>query len=473
MCIRDRSYTELCGQVMSHYISEEDVPKAKLSELIAKSYDSANWSSDTGEVVPLVALDKHENICLLEQFHGPTCAFKDVALQFLGNLFEFFREPGTTITVLGATSGDTGGAAICGLRGKNGVQVCILHPEGKVAELQKLQMTSVIDKNVHNLAVDGDFDDCQNIVKTLFVDQELQSRTRLGAVNSINWARILAQIVYYFSAYFQWCKLKSKTPMQDTVDFVVPSGNFGNALAGFYAKQMGLPIGRLVIATNHNDILHRLIAEGDFSKNKSVPSRAPAMDITVPSNFERYLFMLGGCDPAVLKSWMTSVNAGDGLPLSDEQLSEMRSFLSSGRASDEEIDGTISALEQDIGMTVCTHTAVGLHVATKSLLPNQQLICFATAHHGKFGQSVEESLSKQPPMPPQLACLEEMTWRCVHIQNDKEQVKAYLKEVVIEPLQQKEESKAKDQACEAGCLVGAAALGAAVAAISMFCLLRK
>jgi len=426
----DLAYPDLCMEVMSHFISEEDVPKQALEKIIRKSY--VNTFSDE-RVVPLEKLGAdYDGICVLEQFHGPTCAFKDVALQFLGNLFEYFiSEDGGTITVLGATSGDTGGAAIEGLRGKTGVQVCILHPEGKVAEIQRLQMCSVLDSNVHNVAVDGDFDDCQSMVKKLFNDQELRSKTHLAAVNSINFARILAQVVYYFTAYFQWIKLQGKELMKDKVNFVVPSGNFGNALAGYYAKMLGLPIGKFVIATNQNDILHRLIENSDYSRKESVASIAPAMDITVPSNFERYLFLLSGSCPTTLASWMKSITDDKVLTLSDELMAQLRTEFSSGRASNEEITTTVAAMEEQTGVTFCTHTAVGIHVALNYEGQND-LICFATAHHGKFGATIAESLKKKPAVPPQLACLEGKVNRCVSCPNDSEKLKAFLIQCVIE-----------------------------------------
>jgi len=425
----DLEYPDLCMKVMAHFIPEDQVSKADLQKIINKSYVGEKWADP--KVVPLTELPNYDGICVLEQFHGPTCAFKDVALQFLGNLFEHFISEGHEhVTVLGATSGDTGGAAIEGLRGKEGVQVCILHPLGKVAEIQRLQMCSVLDKNVHNVAVVGDFDDCQSMVKKAFVDQELRGKTHLAAVNSINWARILAQVVYYFTAYFQWCKLKKKNLMVDKVSFVVPSGNFGNALAGYYAKKLGLPIHKFVIATNHNDILHRLIADGDYSRVESKPSVAPAMDITVPSNFERYLFNLSGNCAKTLNKWMTSVTKEGKLQLSDEEMVKLRSEFGSGRASDEEITKSVAELEQTTGETFCTHTAIGVRTAL-SYENSQDLICFATAHHGKFGETIAESQSKSPAVPKQLADLENTVNRCVQCPNDLAKLKEFLISDVI------------------------------------------
>merc|ERR1712166_162201 len=298
------AFPQLAEKVMGLFIENGEIPAADLKRLTEKSYSATVWSKP--EVTPLIELGE---LSVLEQFHGPTCAFKDVALQFVGNLFEFFLkrqnskkkagEPRAFITVVGATSGDTGGAAIFGLRGKSDVNVCILHPLGKIAPVQEMQMTSVLDKNVHNVAIEGGFDDCQAIVKKLFAaqkdDPELKA-LNLGAVNSINWARILAQIVYYFSGYHQWLAKKTERKYGDKVNFVVPTGNFGNALAGYYARRLGLPIGKILVATNRNDILHRFIDGGKYSKADECQfTDAPAMDITIPSNFERYLYTLGGC----------------------------------------------------------------------------------------------------------------------------------------------------------------------------------
>jgi threonine synthase len=264
--------------------------------------------------------------------------------------------------------------------------------------------------------------------------------------------------VYYFSAYFQWCKLQNKELMKDKVSFVVPSGNFGNALAGFYAKRMGLPINKFVIATNHNDILHRLIAEGDYSKKDSVPSKAPAMDITVPSNFERYLFWLGG-DAKTLKKWMGSINSPEGrLDLSEEHMTKLRSEFSSGRATNDQIDSTVAAIEQSTGITLCTHTAVGVHTALNHET-QQDLICFATAHHGKFGETIAESLNKKPDVPEQLTCLENKVSRCVSCPNDSDKLKSFLLSSVIE-------KPTVNSSCDISRLaVGVLALAAAISVV--------
>ena len=291
---KDYSFQQLAFAILSLYISPEEIPPTDLKALVEKSYSTFRHAA----ITPLHTCSPQLHI--LELFHGPTYAFKDVALQFLGNLFEFFlsrrnarlppdAEP-ETITILGATSGDTGSAAIYGLRSKPSISIFILHPRGRVSPIQEAQMTTVLDANVNNLAVQGTFDDCQDIVKQLFNDAEFKTKYKLGAVNSINWARILAQIVYYFSAYFQ----ARRAGITSELQFVVPTGNFGDVLAGWYAKKMGLPMNKLGIATNANDILARFWKKEEFSKGDEgvLETHSPAMDIVVSSNFERLLWYL-------------------------------------------------------------------------------------------------------------------------------------------------------------------------------------
>ncbi|KAJ1797648.1 threonine synthase, partial [Coemansia sp. RSA 2599] len=289
-------FAKLAAEIITLFVGT-DLTASEVEQLTAKSYATF----DTPEVTPLVDLDPASNTHVLELFHGPTFAFKDVALQFLGNLFEFFLERKNAregqvdkykITVVGATSGDTGSAAIYGLRGKKNVSVFILHPKGRVSPIQEAQMTTVLDANVHNVSIEGTFDDCQDIVKQLFGRADFKRDHSLGAINSINWARILAQITYYFYAYFTLVREKGA----DAVPvFVVPSGNFGDILAGYYAKSLGLPVGRLAIATNANDILDRFLHSGVYEKNAEqgvLATPSPAMDILVSSNFERFLWYL-------------------------------------------------------------------------------------------------------------------------------------------------------------------------------------
>jgi len=306
-----------------------------------------------------------------------------------------------------------------------------------------LQMTTVLDKNVHNVAVDGNFDNCQDIVKALFKEQENDSAfkdsVRLGAVNSINWARILAQIVYYFSGYYQWLAQDKTREFGDEVSFVVPTGNFGNALAGYYAKQLGLPIKKIVVATNANDILHRFIENDDYTKRQCVATSAPAMDITVPSNFERYLYDLCGKNGATMQRWMQEVSTTGTFDLSfggdkAKRLTELREIFVSFRADDQEIAAVQKDHFERFQMAHCPHTAVGIHAAQllKKAKPDSgELICMATAHHGKFGVALQEAEKMEPALPKQLKELQGQPTRLMTCPNDKQQVKKLLCECVV------------------------------------------
>nr|GAT45959.1 tryptophan synthase beta subunit-like PLP-dependent enzyme [Mycena chlorophos] len=422
------SFVDLSVAVLSLYISRDEISEADLRALVQKSYSTFRHP----DITPLAKLDDKRYV--LELFHGPTFAFKDVALQLLGNLFEFFLlrrnarkaagEKPEKLTVVGATSGDTGSAAIYGLRNKANISIFILHPKGRVSPIQEAQMTTVTDANVHNIAVQGTFDDCQDIVKTLFGDVEFNATHRLGAVNSINWARILAQTVYYFLAYFQ---LQAQLPAGSSpeIQFVVPTGNFGDILAGYYAKRMGLPMGKLVVATNANDILARFWNAGKYEKADSeLPvsdghqsgvkeTLSPAMDILVSSNFERLLWYLAyenatGEDEAsrkkagsaTLAGWMSAMKS-DGrvqIPFSVFELAR-RDFFAE-RISDEETLATIrSHFEATPSYIADPHTSVGLAAAAK-IAPhnagNIVQIMLSTAHPAKFSEAVALALRENP-----------------------------------------------------------------------------
>ncbi|KAL1917413.1 uncharacterized protein VTP21DRAFT_3806 [Calcarisporiella thermophila] len=423
------SFQALALEIFSLFIEEEEIPRADLAKLIEKSYATFRDS----RVTPLKNLASRKYV--LELFHGPTFAFKDVALQFLGNLFEYFLERKNAqehstqhrITVVGATSGDTGSAAIYGLRNKRNVSVFILHPHGRVSPIQEAQMTTVLDHNVHNLAVEGTFDDCQAVVKELFADKQFNEKYCLGAVNSINWARILAQTVYYFYAYFSLLRsldIRVDSPEAERlcVRFSVPTGNFGDILAGFYAKQMGLPIDRLTIATNRNDILDRFFATGRYEIIVSEDGRggvfetlSPAMDIVVSSNFERLLWYLarenlsdgqqGDRDATaskVLAGWMTELKARWCVDIGEKivKIAEQWGFESS-RVDDEQ---TLQVIQeyfhpegtQHEAYLMDPHTAVGvcagMRVSEKDASDNWHTICLATAHPAKFSEAVTKAL---------------------------------------------------------------------------------
>ncbi|KAK4574777.1 threonine synthase [Recurvomyces mirabilis] len=383
---KNYSFQELAYEIFSLYISQEEIPEKDLKEIVERSYATFRAK----DITPIVTLDESKNLHLLELFHGPTFAFKDVALQFVGNLFEYFlvrRNQGKEglgrehLTVVGATSGDTGSAAIYGLRGKKDVSVFIMHPKGKVSPIQEAQMTTVLDANVHNLAVEGTFDDCQDIVKALFADPEINRTHRLAAVNSINWARILAQITYYFHSYFTLCRqLDTSNP---AVRFVVPTGNFGDILAGYFATRMGLPVDKLIIATNENDILHRFWKTGYYEKKpvhgveaeggiaedgaKAHESGvretlAPAMDILVSSNFERLLWYLAFRTSSVeetnhrrmeagekVNGWLNQLKSEGGFGVSKEILAAAKEQLESERVSDKQ---TIQTIKETYSQTL-------------------------------------------------------------------------------------------------------------------------
>ena len=411
---RSLSFIELSLEIMLLFTSGK-ISRDELKPMIERSYETFRHA----EITPVNSVSK---IHILELFHGPTFAFKDVALQFLGNLFEFFlAKRQHPLRVLGATSGDTGSAAIHGLHGKKGVDVFMLHPKGRVSPMQEKQMTTVLDPNIHNLAIEGTFDDAQAIVKALFNDQEFKKKFYLGSVNSINWARILAQIVYYFYAWFQVTKNDS-----ELVSFVVPTGNFGNVLAGYYAKRMGLPIDKLVIGTNENDILHRFFSTGEYHRTELKQTYSPSMDIQISSNFERYLFDLAGNSPEILKQWMTDFERSGKLTIDGELLKKAQNDFVSACVSDEEIVSTIRNFHQQSGYLLDPHTAVGV-CAAENIDLQTQVICLACAHPGKFAETVRKALGNEPEIPEELAALENLETRCKTVSADPESIK---KEIV-------------------------------------------
>lgn len=420
------SYQDLAVVILSLFISPSELSREDITELVYNTYAYPQKFRDP-LITPLVPLSEKRYI--LELFHGPTYAFKDLALQLLGNLFEFFlrrrnmrktpEEPAERLTVVGATSGDTGSAAIYGLRNKANISIFILFPRGRVSEIQEAQMTTVMDENVHNVRVAGTFDDCQDIVKTLFSDKEFNERHSLAAVNSINWARILVQIVYYFSAYFQLKKslAGSGTSVKPDIQFVVPTGNFGDILAGYYAKRMMLPMRKLGIATNANDILTRFWKTGRYAKvNPSTglgvrETLSPAMDITVSSNFERLLWYLAyqsssPDDPRkrttackTVAGWMEQVKKDGQIVVPDEVLRAAREDFVAEKADDAQISNTILKYYQGSPSYIPDpHTAVGLHVAAsiakEEIMEPAVQVILATAHPAKFSAAVNQALGK-------------------------------------------------------------------------------
>jgi threonine synthase len=386
------SYTELALRVMQPFIGDA-IPEEDLKALIENAYHGFRHEA----IAPLVQLEHDE--FLLELFHGPTLAFKDFALQFLGRVLEYFlQQNNEKITVIGATSGDTGSAAIEGCRGRANMNIFILHPKGRVSGVQRRQMTTVADDNVFNIAVEDSFDGCQNIVKTLFADEDFRRKQKLTAVNSINWARILAQVVYYFYA-----ALALGAPSK-RVKFCVPTGNFGDIYAGYIASRMGLPVEKLVIATNSNDILARCLENGVYSKGTVTPTVSPSMDIQVSSNFERVLFDVYERDGGAIARLMQEFREKGKFELLSTPLARLRSLFSAGSASEKETLATIAAVHAKDGMLIDPHTAVGVTVARKlhagSDVPT---VILATAHPAKFPDVVKKATSVYPQLPEHLS----------------------------------------------------------------------
>jgi len=360
---------------------------------------------------------------ILELFHGPTAAFKDVALQFLGNLFELLLErSGGHLNILGATSGDTGSAAIYGVRGQPSIDIFILHPHGRVSPIQERQMTTVLDENVHNIAIEGTFDDGQRIVKELFNDLEFKREYHLGAVNSINWARILAQVVYYFYA---WGRVSGGDP-EKAVGFSVPTGNFGDIFAGYVAHRMGLPVEKLILATNRNDILSRFVNTGVYSSGMVQPTISPSMDIQVSSNFERYLYFLMDEDPEKVKELMGQM-AGEGrIEVSPKKLEQVRSLFRARAVSEPQTLEQIKKTYREHHYILDPHTAVGVRAAADE----PGVICLATAHPGKFGAAVRQAIGKEAPLPPSLEGLMDRPARCKVLPATADDVRDYMRQIL-------------------------------------------
>mmetsp|Transcript_143294 Transcript_143294/g.252918 ORF Transcript_143294/g.252918 Transcript_143294/m.252918 type:complete len:497 (+) Transcript_143294:101-1591(+) len=396
------SFDELAFQIASLYCSEEEVPSKDLRELMQRSYGT--FLHD--DVVPTVEMG---DVHIMELFHGPTFAFKDVALQALGNLYEYFlKRNARKLNVLGATSGDTGGAAIYGMRGKENVECFILFPKGRVSRIQQQQMTSVLDDNVHCVAVEGTFDDCQNIVKGLFGDLKFKKSYGLGAVNSINWARIMFQITYYFYTYY-----KLYPACDGTMSFSVPTGNFGDILAGYYAKCMGLPIKHLIVATNSNDILCRFFNKGEYDKYPVQATCSPSMDIGISSNFERYLFYLFGSDASKLAAEMEAFNKTGKLHVSWAKVHEAARDFNSACASEKQIAETVKTYKDEYDYVLCPHTACGISAIDQlrssvvwGEAQKHSMVCLATAHPGKFSEAVEAAMGAPVVLPPALAAVQ-------------------------------------------------------------------
>jgi threonine synthase len=409
------SYAETAFDICRRFTGKA-VPADTLRGLI----DDAYASFDHAAVTPLVQLDARQY--LLELFHGPTLAFKDVALQLLGRLFEhFLGDAEKHLTIVGATSGDTGSAAIHALAGREHVDVFMLHPDGRVSDVQRRQMTTVMAPNVHNIAIAGTFDDAQGFVKRMFGDTDVAGRFALSAVNSINWARLMAQVVYYFYAAVRLGAPDRK------VAFAVPTGNFGDVFAGYVAQCMGLPVERLIVATNVNDILHRALTVGDYSAGTVTPTAAPSMDIQVSSNFERLLFDLSGRDGTAIAAMMRQFDATKHLSLPADMLAAARPLFESRRVDADEMALTLRWAAEKAGNVIDPHTAIGLAAARAvTLAPDIPVVTLATAHPAKFRDAVERASGVRPAMPGRCSGLFDREERYARLPADYAAVRAYV-----------------------------------------------
>ncbi|WP_303785364.1 threonine synthase [Azovibrio restrictus] len=427
---RKLSYADLAFAILSKYI--DDIPAADLKALLDKTYTAETYcfarpGDNPADITPIHWLEKGR-LALLELSNGPTLAFKDMAMQLLGNLFEYVLDKrGETLNILGATSGDTGSAAEYAMRGKHNVKVFMLSPHGKMSAFQRAQMYSLQDENIFNIAVTGMFDDAQDVVKAVSNDAEFKARYKIGAVNSINWARVLAQIVYYFKGYF------AATEHNDQqVSFCVPSGNFGNICAGHIARQMGLPIAQLVLATNENDVLDEFFKTGVYrprtSAETSVTS-SPSMDISKASNFERFVFDLVGRDPAVVRELWSKVDKGGAFDLrGTPYMDKLPGFaFVSGKSAHADRLATIKAVYEQYGVMIDTHTADGVKVAKEYPQPaGVPMVVLETALPVKFAETIQEALGREPERPAALEGIEKLPQKVEVMAPDVAAIKAYM-----------------------------------------------
>jgi threonine synthase len=404
------SYVDLAETLIAEFV--DDIPRADLRRIVRDAYATF----DHPDVTPLVALSREH---VLELFHGPTLAFKDVALQFLGRVFEYLLAArDEQLNILGATSGDTGSAAIAGVRGRDRIRIFIMYPHQRTSRLQELQMISVLDDNVHNLAVRGSFDDCQAIMKEIFNDLPFKQRYQLGAVNSVNWARVLAQVVYYFYAGLR---------VGGPTTFSVPTGNFGDIFAGYIAARMGLPVAKLVLATNENDILSVFFNTGAYRRGSVHQTISPSMDIQVASNFERFLFYRFDGDAARVRAFLDAfqrtgeARIDDGKPIDDL-------IVATAVGTDETLR-TIASVQNEEGYLLDPHTAVGVAAARRLAVP-APVVCLATAHPAKFPEAIGRVLDPALARHPRLTALESLPTRRTVIDASIEQVKQFLSTVV-------------------------------------------
>lgn len=417
--MRGLSYRELAAEVLLPFVGDS-LTRAELTGLINNAYDSFEHSA----IAPIKQLD--DNLLFMELFHGPTLAFKDFALQFLGKLFDFLlTRRGERCTIVGATSGDTGSAAIEAVRGLPAVELFMLHPNGRVSDVQRKQMTSVQDANIHNIALNGHFDDCQNQVKAMFNDLDFRREMRLSAVNSINWARIAAQVVYYFRA-----GLLLGAPDRE-VSFSVPTGNFGNIFAAFVAHKMGLPVRQFMVGSNRNDILTRFFERGEMTQKGVEASLSPSMDIQISSNFERFLFEMSGRDSALINRLMDEFSQTGEFAVSPELFQTMSAHFSAHQLSDAQTQADIKAEFARTGEIIDPHSIIGISAARAlNQDPAVPVVAMGTAHPAKFGDAVEAVIGQKVPFPARLEKVMDAEEKVTVLDNDLAGLQAFIRERV-------------------------------------------
>jgi len=412
--LKDLEYNELAAKIIYPFIGDF-MSKHDLENIINKSYSVFRKKN----VVDLIKVGDRS---VLELFHGPTLAFKDVAMQLLGNFYEYYLDnENEKLNIVVATSGDTGAAAIDAIKGKKNVNIFVLHPHNKVSLVQRKLMTTGKDKNVFNIAVNGNFDDCQNLVKTMFADKSFSRDIKMSGVNSINWARIIAQCVYYFYCYFL---IKDN---KQSINFSVPTGNFGDVYAGYLAKKMGLPINKLIVATNQNDILHRAISGGSYEVEKVHETISPSMDIQIASNFERLIYDLNDCNDLQTKDIMKNIKDKGEYLIDKEKLDKINTDFISCRMSEEEILATIEKVNKEYKVILDPHSAIGYGAFDKINLAGNNIV-LATAHPCKFPDAIKKAINLKVDLPRELMFVMDEKENYDIIDNDVEKIKQHIKE---------------------------------------------
>ena len=407
--LKKLNYNQLSVEIINQF-SSDFITKDELSSLIDKSYSTFREKE-------VVKISNIGSLKLLELFHGPTLAFKDIAMQFIGNLYEHYLSKNSEkINIVVATSGDTGAAAIDAIKGKNNLNIFVLHPNNRISPIQRKLMTTVEDKNVFNIAIEGNFDDCQNIVKSMFSDLDFSKSINMSGVNSINWARIIAQSVYYFYSYFKLNK--------ETVSFSVPTGNFGDVFAGYLAKKMGLPIDKLIVATNENDILHRAISKGDYVSKKVKETLSPSMDIQLASNFERLIYYVNNSDSSITTDIMKKIKQNS-YHIDKNNLETIQQDFLSESCSEQETLDIIKNNFKDNNIILDPHTAIGVGAANKLAINN--CVVLSTAHPCKFPNATNNAIDKHEKLPKDLQYVLDKEENFQVLKNDEEDVKNFVK----------------------------------------------